>query len=324
MLDLLTIGDIKLNSYIVIPEASVMCELKMPECRLCISYGKKIPVDAFVTQIAGSAPNVAIGVAKYDLNTAVFSIMGEDDTYEHAVRFLEKHKVATNFIHTQKNINSSTSVVLNFKGESTLFVAHASPEYRLPKKMPSAKYLHISELGAGYEKLFIEITKIAVAKKSLISFNPGAIQLKERKKELMGLIAFTDILFLNMTEARGLIGLQNGEEVHALMAGLKNLGPRIIVVTDGKNGAYTFDGKQLDHAPMFPGELVESTGAGDAFSSGFLGAILKKKSLVEALKYGAVNAASVVGHVGPTAGLLRPTQIATALKKHPSYKTQEL
>jgi sugar/nucleoside kinase (ribokinase family) len=324
MLDLLSIGAIKLDTFIVLPEASVMCELKSVECKLCIDYGKKIPVEAFVTQIAGSAPNVAVGLAKMKLKTSVISFMGDDPVYHQAIAFLKQHKVAYNLVKKQKGFHSSAAVVLNFKGESTQLVDHVPHEYRLPAGTPASKFIHISELGGGYEKLYRDAIALVKNRGVRLSFNPGSIQIKEQKKVFFDLVAASEVLFLNMSEARRIVKADNGEEVRSTMLKLKALGPHYVVVTDGQNGAYAFDGQQLDHVPMFPGKRVEATGAGDAFATGFLGALLKGKKHDEALRWASVDAASVVGAVGPTAGLLTHTDIQARLRARKSFKSTEV
>lgn len=323
MLDLFTVGDIKLDTFIVIPEASVACDLKMPECKLCIAYGKKISVQGVISQIAGSAPNVAISLTKSGMKTAVLSMMGKDATAAHALAFLKEHKVSTRYIAKQAGMQSSSAAVLSYKGESTQLVDHIDIEYRLPSPFPAARWLHISELGRRYERLYRDAI-LAHKQGTLLSVNPGSVQLDEQKSDLFALLRVTEILFLNMHEARKLLRIENGDGVHAIAAGLKRFGPHYVVVTDGAHGAYAYDGKQLDRVSAFPGKRVEATGAGDAFASGFLAAIMKGKTHREALKYGAVNAASVVEHVGPTTGLLSYTEMTKRLKGKPSFKTKEL
>jgi sugar/nucleoside kinase (ribokinase family) len=320
MLDLLSVGAIKLDTFIVIPHASVMCELKTDDCKLCIEYGKKIPVEAFVTQIAGTAPNVAVGLAKFKLKTAVISYLGDDPVYDQTLAFLKKHKVDAKLIKKQKGFRSSAAVVLNFQGESTQLVDHVPHEYRLPSSTPQSQFIHIAELGGGYEKLYADAIALHERRGTRISFNPGSVQIQERKPVFLKLLAATEVLFVNMAEARRIVQTENGEEVRTIMMRLKSLGPNIVVVTDGQNGAYAFNGTDLYHLPMFPGKRVEATGAGDAFSTGFLAAVLKRKSLDDALCWASVNAASVVGTIGPTAGLLQQVEITSRLKARKSFK----
>ena len=157
-----------------------------------------------------------------------------------------------------------------------------------------------------------------------ISLNPGTIQISEKSKELFELIKHTDLLFLNKVEADTLLGITKKTDIRTILSHLSQLGPTYVVVTDGKNGAYAFNGVQFDYTPMFPGKRVEATGAGDAFASGFLGALVFDNNHAEALRWGSVNAASVVGEIGPTKGLLSHTEIKKRLKAKPKYKTKEL
>ena len=278
MLDLLSVGAIKLDTFIVLPDASLACELKSAECKLCVEYGKKIPVQAFVTQTAGSTPNVAVGLAKMGFKTGIVSYMGDDPVYHQAIAFLKQYKVSTERIKKLKGFHSSAAVVLNYKGESTQLVDHVPHEYRLPINTPAAKFIHISELGGGYEKLYRDAITLAKKRGARVCFNPGSIQIRELKPVFFELLKVTEVLFLNMSEARLVARVENGEEIKTLILKLKALGPSYVVVTDGQNGAYAFNGERLDHVPMFPGKRVEATGAGDAFTSGFMGAMLKDKS----------------------------------------------
>ena len=63
MFDLIAIGDIKLDTFVLLDDASISCQLKMPECQLCLEYGAKIAVNVVDSQIAGTAPNVALACA---------------------------------------------------------------------------------------------------------------------------------------------------------------------------------------------------------------------------------------------------------------------
>jgi len=320
--DLITIGDIKLDTFVVLPEASIQCRLKMPDCQICVDYGKKIPVEMVDSQIAGSAPNVAVGLARMKLKTAVASIMGSDGTRKLAYEVLKRESVATRYIETHKDAQSSYSVVLNYHGERTILAAHTRCVYVLPARLPT-KWLYLSELGVGYERLFTQIAKHVDRTKISLVFNPGAIQIKERKKILFDLIKRSAVLFTNLEEAQTITGEQTNE-VHRLATSLYKLGAKHVVITDGKNGAYSFDGKETRHCGVFPSKLVEATGAGDAFASGFLGAILNKQTPVEALRWGSVNAASVIEFVGPQKGLLSTTQIKVRLKKNPKFKVMDI
>jgi sugar/nucleoside kinase (ribokinase family) len=323
MLDMITIGDIKLDTFVVLNDASLQCQLKMPECLLCLEYGAKIVVDVVDSQLAGSAPNVAVGLSRMGLKTAVLSIMGEDGTRELALRKLKEENVSTRYIRHVHDEQSAYSVVLNFKGEKTLLTSHIHHAYRLPKKMATAKWLYVSEMGPGYEQLYRSVTSMARHHRRLIGLNPGTIQIQEKKNALYKLIKVSYVLFVNVEEAQAISG-EKTVEIHRLAPALWKLGVKKVVITDGKNGAHSFDGKELLYGPIFPGKLVEATGAGDAFATGFVGALIHGQLHDEALRWGSVNSASVIGKIGPQAGLLSATQIRARLRKRPTFRSRAL
>ncbi|HLD20871.1 MAG TPA: PfkB family carbohydrate kinase [Patescibacteria group bacterium] len=319
--DLITIGDIKLDTFVVLDDANVSCELKMPECKLCLDYGAKIDVKIVDSQIAGSAPNVAIGLARMKKKTSILSVMGEDTTRPLAIEHLMREGVDASLIEVIKGEKSTYSVVLNYLGEKTILTGHIEHEYHLPKKFPKPTWLYVGEMGEGYETVYKQVTSYAKKDGVLIAMNPGSIQIEERKKCLYDLLPHLEALFVNLEEAQ-LISKLKTLEVHKLAGALYKMGPKHVIITDGKNGAYEFGGHDLRFCPIFPGKLVEATGAGDSFASGYLGALMHGLSCSEGLRWGAVNSSSVVGHVGPTKGLLSATEIRKRLKAKPSFKVK--
>lgn len=323
MYDCITIGDIKLDTFVLLEDASVHCELKLPECQLCIEYGGKIPVEAIDSQIAGSAPNIAVGLSRLGLSTAVFSVMGKDHTYHIALARMREEGVATPYIVTDPRQRSSFAVVLNYKGEKTILVSHKPYIYRLPKLAPT-RWLYVSELGTGYLALYREVLRTLRTGRLKLGMNPGSIQIKERRKELYDLMKKTSLLFLNVGEARTLTKSSGSAKVKNVVAAAGRLNHQIVIVTAGRDGSYVFDGNTMLFLKMFPGKRVESTGAGDSFATGVLGATIAGLPLEEAVRWGAVNSASVVGQIGPQAGLLSAAEIRRRLKAHPSFKATAL
>lgn len=322
MLDLVSIGDIKLDTFVILDEASLQCELKAKECLLCLEYGAKIAVNVVDAQIAGSAPNVATGLARQHRSAAVASVMGEDGTRQMALAHLKREGVRTT-IDVVHGAMSSYSVVLSFKGDRTILTSHIRKVYRFPKRLPASRWMYVGEMGEGYETLYRSVATHIRKTKTLLALNPGSIQIKDCHPYLYELIKQTDVLFLNLEEAQVVSG-EASTDVRHLAAALWKLGCHHVVITDGKNGAYHFDGKTLTFCDLFPGKRVEATGAGDAFASGFIGALVAGLTPMDAMKWGSVNATSVVGFIGPTAGLLTDSEIKLRLKKHPGYKTETI
>ena len=123
-------------------------------------------------------------------------------------------------------------------------------------------------------------------------------------------MARTEVIFVNREEAGKITGadISEGKEKE-LLAALREVGPKITIITDGGGGSYVFDGTKYIKAGVLPVDAYERTGAGDAFGSGCLSAIIKGKGLDEALIWGTINSASVIGYVGPQKGLLKEGDI---------------
>lgn len=156
-----------------------------------------------------------------------------------------------------------------------------------------------------------------------LAFNPGSAQIKKGPDSFKDVLAVTDILFVNRDEAEILlhgkpVSKEEQETEENLLFRIQRMGPKMIVMTDGDHGSYVLDEKaELFYETCAPAKIVEKTGAGDAFGTGFLGALLAGKSIQEAMQWGAANAASVIEYVGAQPGLLTHHGMSERLKKHP-------
>jgi len=318
MHDLVTIGDIKLDTFVVLPEAHLQCSFKKDDraCYLCLEHGAKIPVEDFEPQIAGSAANVAVGMSRLGFRAAIYSLLGADATAHLAYARLREERVDARYVKVLKHERSSYSIVITYRGERTMLVAHRPHHYHLPKLAPF-KWLYLSEMGEDYEELFRDLVTMVKRRKARLAFNPGVIQLQGGMRKLAPVIRATDVLFVNKEEGAELVNHRTAVlDLRHIMTQLWKLGPPVVVLTDGGRGAYAFDGGEIWHLPPFPAKVVEMTGAGDSFATGFLAARMYGKNLGECLRWGAANSASVISVVGPQPGLLTKPQVTRALRAH--------
>jgi ribokinase len=303
MVDVTTIGDIKQDVFIDLGKrAKVGCQMNRAACMISLKYGEKIPVESAVSMAAGSALNIAIGIRRLGRKTGIISVVGNDSTATLAKDVLKKERVDHAHLLVRPSEQSSFSAVLNFEGESTILAAHYPHRFSLPKKMES-RWVYMTEMGPRYRELFLSLAKRARDGEFFLGVNPGALQLEALDRSLFTLLRTAHLLILNKGEAERL-ALHEADDMTSLLRKLQRLGPKIVVITDGAHGAYgTMDGVVV-HVPASPAKRVETTGAGDAFASGFLATHLAGVTLGEAMKAGARNAASVIEHVGPHTGLL--------------------
>ena len=133
-----------------------------------------------------------------------------------------------------------------------------------------------------------------------IMFNPGNLELEHLRK-FLGLLTDVDVLLLNKSEAQKVV---EGKLLTELVSKLRNYVPNVIV-TDGNQGAIAADSKEIYRAGLYEDvPIKDSTGAGDAFGSGFLAAYADGKSFVDSLIFASANSTSVVQHIGSKDGIL--------------------
>jgi len=113
-------------------------------------------------------------------------------------------------------------------------------------------------------------------------------------------------------------------EKKKLLKSLLELGPKMLVVTDGVEGSYGYDGEEYYKLEIFPAKLVDMTGAGDSFATGVLAGLFYGKDLKEAMRWGAANGASVVEQIGPQTGLLTYDILQKKLKENSKITPREL
>jgi sugar/nucleoside kinase (ribokinase family) len=106
---------------------------------------------------------------------------------------------------------------------------------------------------------------------------------------------------------------------------LHAIGPKTVVITDGPAGAYASDGQNRLKMPPYPDPAppFERTGAGDAFASTFVAAIMKGANIEGALQWAPINSMNVVQNVGAQKGLLTEKEIGELLQKAPDWYKPE-
>jgi ribokinase len=157
-----------------------------------------------------------------------------------------------------------------------------------------------------------------------MAFQPGTFQMEAGAERLKRIYQRTELLVLNREEAVT-VGGGNWHDIHDLINKLHELGPKIVVLTDGPNGAYASDGENRFRMPLYPDPAppVERTGAGDSFASTFAAALAQGNTIEGALQRAPVNSMSVVQKVGAQAGLLTEAQLAKLLQAAPDWYKPE-
>src|SRR3989344_6122173 len=310
--DIITIGDSTIDTFIRIHDATVECDINHKECKICVKYGDKIPVDSIAHGVAGNAANVVVGCSRLGLRTAIYTNLGDDDHGKNIKQVLKGENVANDYIKVHSGKDSNLSVVLTFQGERTIFVYHQDWNYHLPD-LAACSWVYLTSMAQTFasSNIMDEVCHYIDKSRAKLAFGPGTYQLAADIKRYPKLLEKCEVLIVNLEEAKKILGTDESELIDQrdLLARMHLLGPKTVVITDGANGSYVSDGNRNLKIGIFPTKLVEKTGAGDAYASGFMAAIISRMPLEEAMTWGAINAASVIVETGTQNGLLTKEQL---------------
>ncbi len=302
MPDIMSMGDADEDIFLELEEANVHCDKGPKMCMVCFHYADKVPVRSINYFAGGNAANNAVGLSRFGIRAALYCELGDDEAGNKIYNTLRKEGVSLKYVFKRKKAKTNRSVVLNYQFERTIFVYHEKRNYKLPK-LEKCKWLYYTSMGDGFERMLPELEKYIKKNNIKVVFNPGTYQLKSSFKILRRIMKFSSIIILNKEEAQ-LLAKANSGDFKALLRKLHSFGPEIAVITDGPNGSFSFDGKDFYFQKIFRTRVVDRTGCGDAFASGFLAALFYGHDFREAMRWGAVNSASVLGKAGPQEGLL--------------------
>jgi sugar/nucleoside kinase (ribokinase family) len=326
--DLFTIGDASLDAFIFPTESEALCQMNDKDSLICFSYGDKIPVKELEFSIGGNAANNAVGTRRLGIKSAVNLTLGEDDIGNQIVEKLIKDGVDTSFVYREKDKRSNYSLAINYSGERTIFTYKDEIEYILPEELPDVSYVYLTSMGDNFSDTYNRIADWVKEKPEIkLIFNPGSRQVRAGLEKIKRILEVSFMVYINREEAEKITGFEKSKgKDRELLEKVSALGPRVPVVTDGPNGSYALHEGKLFRAGIMPVDAYERTGAGDAFGSGCLSALIKGKDITEALLWGTVNSASVIGYIGAQRGLLREEEMGVWLDRARSsgLKVEEL
>lgn len=293
---------------------------------ICFRYGVKIDPDQAFFTMGGGANNTAMGFARLGLKTGIFSKIGQDGTGQLVLGTLKKDKVDTSLVEIDKDLHTALSfIIVGRYNERTAFpYAGASGNMEVSKteekNLVKTKWFYITSLRRKSQRILPKLAKIIKKYKIKLAFNPGSTELGKGLFYLKDILKNTEVLLLNKEEASELVPSkkQAKNDIFCLLSALKKFGPKVVVITDGGNGAWARKDEMVYHIPAYRGKIVEKTGAGDAFGTGFIAGLIRSNDIKEALKLGAINSLSVIGQFGSCRGLLTMPKAQNLIKKYSS------
>lgn len=301
MLDVVTIGSATLDIFV-----------KSDKFKNGSIGEGKIEAQELIMVSGGGATNNAVSFARKGLAAAPIIEMGCDPAAEMILSELKKEGVNVQLsIQEEKETtaisiivlsNDGKSSILTFRGASRMLTFSDIPFDKLGFLLKPEGWIHLTSVGGDME-LVKKIISWAKEKRRKIFWNPGSSEIAGLKRDSLreqgvSLIGSTDVLQLNSSEASQLFGPQTPPFPQT-----------ILIITDGENGGDVCLQSQKYSYEGFKVNMVDSTGAGDAFGSSFVAALALGKPISEAIEWGRKQGASVVKHIGAKKGLMTKDQL---------------
>jgi ribokinase len=329
-LDVISIGDIVTDAFIkLLDDQAVTYENEQGKW-IAMQYGTKLPFDhAEIVEAVGNAANAAVCFARLGLESAFVTNVGSDDHGRDMIKALHAQHVDSRFVRINPDKKSNYHYVLWYKEERTILIKHEEYDYHWPHLRPAEvpKWVYFSSISEHAIPYHDQVADWLEANPEVkMAFQPGTFQMAVGAERLQRIYQRTEVLILNREEAT-LVGGGNHEDIHDQFDKLHALGPKIVVITDGPNGAYASDGNERFSMPLYPDPAppVDRTGAGDSFASTFVAALMKGNTVEGALQWAPINSMNVVQKVGAQAGLLSEEEIENYLKNSPDwYKPSQM
>jgi sugar/nucleoside kinase (ribokinase family) len=269
-----------------------------------LEMGAKADVNNIEFSTGGGATNASVTFSRQGLHAQFMGTIGHDPAGQAVLDDLDKEGVDTRLVSYSKNLNTGYSVlllapngertILTYRGASTHYDKHL-----FDLSDVEAEWLYVSSM-AGSMDVLASVFDQAREKGMKIFFNPGKGELKQPAK-LKGLLDDVDVLSVNRDEAAEIVEGSSSEELTRHLLHYVS----VAIVSDGPNGVVASDGKTVVRAGMYEDvKVVDRTGAGDAFGSGFLSQWVQNKGLRESIIFASANSTSVVTKVGAKTGIL--------------------
>jgi len=338
----LAIGSAMLDTIAIIDSDCIerMSMTNADTAFLLLEEGRKTDALGVSTHCGGGAVNTAVCMARLGLDVSCLARVGQDPRAAEVLSRLEDEGVSTQWIVRDEGAPTGSSVMVSSHERNAAIFTHRGAncllaEDELNDDAFAVDLVYVSCLSGDSASCFDPIVAKAKANSAMVAANPGIRQLSARTEEVIASLAKVDVLSINRAEAEVLAPFVRdnfGEGGPALLpvpgeapfglaisgvscgtsrisiasfcSALLGLGPSVVLLTDGGNGAFAATDGELVHCPILPADVKGTAGAGDAFGATFATHYLRDRDVRRALQAASVNASSVVEHVDTQTGLL--------------------
>jgi fructokinase len=238
----------------------------------------------FYRYMGGNATNVAVGLARLGLDSAIISKVGVDVHADYLLASLEKEGVYTGWVAENPELATAQCYMTRRQDGFPDYYAWPSPNASkglLPEDIKDEYFADswiwhaaaVTFIARPRRFAMLHAMEKARLNNKIISFDAGFPFSVggEGRQAAWQAMQMADILKFNLAEASYWSDTEIGLGVEAMVARLQScLSPALLVVTLAEKGAVLFAGGKSAFCPPYPVESCGDVGCGDAFSAGLI------------------------------------------------------
>ena len=305
--DVLCIGSATVDHFLII-------DIPFSE----VKVGDKILVKSIHTYSGGGATNSAAALSKLGLKVKILTKMGNDHQADIINKELKKYGIKNICLrHSKKNTDEATIISSTIDKDRIIYVHKGASDdlgiNDFSHSKINSNWIYLATMVGKSFNTAKKIAELAKKKRIKILFNPSLYLAKKGRKYLKSILEAASILVLNKEEAQELLNMKASEQ--KLLLELHKLGPRTVIITNGAKTLYVYDNHIIYRLNPHKVKVVQTAGAGDAFTAGFLAGIIKKYNFADALRLGQANSTSIIQHIGAKGKLLNEKEAKQMMNK---------
>ncbi|MBU3935381.1 carbohydrate kinase family protein [Patescibacteria group bacterium] len=311
MFDVISIGSATVDIFVQSKNFVLKKDKSFPSGQsLSLDFSSKSEISQFLISSGGGATNSAVAFSRLGLSSVPLSLIGSDLLSIYIKADLEKEHIPTSFLATSSREKTDFSVILVASNGGRSILTNRGSTHLLSRHLPWKKikktnWFYLTSLEGDLD-LLEKIIGFAKENHIKIALNPGSREISQRQK-LLPLLSHLDFLLLNQQEAEDLISFDYDQS--SFFPTLQKLAIPLVALSRGRHGAHLLSPNQNLFSPALKSQVVDETGAGDAFGSTLVAALIRQLSPQEALLWALKNSSAVVSRFGAKTGLLTLSQI---------------
>lgn len=308
MFDIVTFGSATYDISVQMPDSLIEKDKRFfSGLAYCLNLGSKIDVMDMHFSFGGGGINTVTAFKKQGFKVAYCGAVGDDIPGEEIIKYLDSIGVVSKFVKKTKTKWTNNSLILDNPKQDRTVLAYRGASELLSKKdikkELQAKWFYLAPLSGKLSNITEDVIAFAVKKRIKIAINFGNSQLKVSAAKMKNWLSKIDVLILNKEEAAILTNIDFSNE-QGIIKKIAEMHNGVNVITKGEDGVVVTSGGNIYEAKLNKFKVIDETGAGDAFGSGFVSGLIKAGEIEYAVKLGLVNSKYAISVRGATNGLL--------------------